>query len=146
MASCYICGASNASYRQEVSTGRSQGTHYGKSVSTSARKYYGVRTVCKNCAASIDRFKRVKGIIGLIIGCAILFYFWNPLGKEVVTKSSLPQTENQNLEKRSTPAKIKAKREVKNKFSKDTNRKQKDNSTLLNQKDETKFRDSATKE
>ena len=56
MASCYICGddvPKGQGYRRKVHTGSSTGITSGGSFS--ARSYSGIRTVCGNCAAAVDR-------------------------------------------------------------------------------------------
>lgn len=56
MARCYICGSPNANFRRTVHTGNSYGvgiSSRGTSYS-SARAYYGKRSVCAKCAFKID--------------------------------------------------------------------------------------------
>ncbi|MDR1225728.1 MAG: hypothetical protein LBK47_02365 [Prevotellaceae bacterium] len=55
MTICYVCGCSGATYRRKVYTGHSVGTYTGKdSYGNGVRSNYGVRSVCKQCAARID--------------------------------------------------------------------------------------------
>ena len=76
MATCHKCGAPNANYRRTTYTGYSTGSWLGKnSYGSSSRRYYGVRSVCEDCANSIDRWRRIKLIFWIaVIGLAI-FYF-----------------------------------------------------------------------
>jgi hypothetical protein len=75
MATCFICGCSGANHRREVYTGRSSGWFWSRrSYGQSYRSYYGLRTVCGECAARIDRnHTRNTWISILIIGFIILF-------------------------------------------------------------------------
>lgn len=73
MASCYQCGRSGASYRRDVVTGRSNTTYYGKrSTSYSTRTNTGLRTVCEDCAFSIDKSRLILSIIGLWVATIVL--------------------------------------------------------------------------
>lgn len=75
MASCYICGDSGASYRRTVTTGKSFGSFWSKrSYGSSTRTYYGTRTVCESCAASIDKWNIVKTCFFLVLVAAFLLY------------------------------------------------------------------------
>ena len=49
-------------------------TYYGKSTSFSSRTYYGLRTLCEDCASSHNRGIIISGIIGRLIIVAILGY------------------------------------------------------------------------
>ncbi|EKT3967370.1 hypothetical protein NTJ12_002458 [Flavobacterium psychrophilum] len=74
MASCYHCGQNGSSHRRNVTTGGSNGTYYGKSVSFSSRTYNGLRTLCANCAYDVDKGNIRSGIIGrYIIICILVF-------------------------------------------------------------------------
>ncbi len=75
MANCYICGCASANHRREVYTGRSSGWFWSRrSYGQSYRSYYGLRTVCVDCAARIDRaHSRNTWISILIISLIILF-------------------------------------------------------------------------
>ena len=71
MATCYRCGAPNANNRRETYTGHSKGNWWSsRSSGGSSRTYFGVRSVCDDCAKSIDTWKTIKfifSIIGIII-------------------------------------------------------------------------------
>ena len=82
MATCYVCGTYNAFHRREVYNGRSTGSTFGTSFgrsgsrnfsSFSNRTYYGVRSVCEDCAKSIDRKNDIKTIVFQLILAIILF-------------------------------------------------------------------------
>ena len=73
MANCYICGASEACYRREVYTGRSSGWGFGKRITSSVRSYYGVRSVCAECAKGIDSRNKIGCVVFLIIGVVVYF-------------------------------------------------------------------------
>ncbi len=76
MASCYLCGRSGSEYRRTVHTGHSFGTFVSKrSYGSSSRNYYGLRTVCENCAASIDKWKAIKTTLFLAGLALVLLYF-----------------------------------------------------------------------
>ncbi len=67
MASCYLCGDRNADYRRNVSTGSSYGIYNGsKSTSSSTRVYFGIRSVCEDCAARVDLGRARGRLIGAI--------------------------------------------------------------------------------
>lgn len=72
MASCYLCGAPRANYRREVSTGRSSSISLRGNFSS--RTYYGLRSVCGECADGIDRRNRIHSIVArsLILGIGLL--------------------------------------------------------------------------
>jgi hypothetical protein len=74
MASCYHCGQYGSQHRRNVNTGGSRGTHYGKSISFSTRTYNGLRTLCAECAFSLDKGNIKSGIFGRwIIVCILVF-------------------------------------------------------------------------
>jgi len=77
MASCYICGQNGSNYRRTVITGYSTGSYHGKTTSHSSRTYYGIRTLCENCAFNHDKRKIVKGIIlrWVIVIILVIFIF-----------------------------------------------------------------------
>lgn len=73
MASCYHCGRSGADYRRNVVTGQSRSTYYGKrSTSYSTRTNTGLRTVCEDCAFSIDKARLIQSIAGLWLLALVL--------------------------------------------------------------------------
>lgn len=73
MASCYLCGSSGAQYRRTVHTGSSYGITWGKkSSSRSSRQYYGLRTVCEDCAARVDKMNAIFTTLFLIAIAVIL--------------------------------------------------------------------------
>lgn len=74
MATCYKCGASNANYRRTTSTGYSSGNWFSKnSYGSSSRTYYGTRSVCKECAESIDTWNTIKIVLVVIVVIALMF-------------------------------------------------------------------------
>ena len=75
MASCYHCGQNGSQHRRNVTTGGSNGTYYGrKSISFSTRTYNGLRTLCAECAFSVDKGNIKSGILGRwIIVCILVF-------------------------------------------------------------------------
>jgi hypothetical protein len=76
MASCYHCGRAGANYRRTVTTGRSNTTYYGKKSTTfSSRTNSGLRTVCENCAADIDKSRYVLTTVFLVISGFVMLYF-----------------------------------------------------------------------
>jgi hypothetical protein len=73
MASCYLCGDRNADYRRNVNTGSSYGTYYGKrSTSSSTRVYFGIRSVCEDCASRVDLGRARLRLIGAIALAVLL--------------------------------------------------------------------------
>ena len=74
MASCYHCGKNGSQHRRNVTTGSSNGTYYGKSISFSSRTYNGLRTLCEDCAFNHDKGIITSGIVGRWIIVAILSY------------------------------------------------------------------------
>lgn len=76
MASCYHCGKSGANYRRNIMTGYSTGSWVSKrSYGTSSRNYYGLRTVCENCAARIDKRNAIKTTVVLVLVAICLLYY-----------------------------------------------------------------------
>ncbi|UII26118.1 hypothetical protein LVD15_22875 [Fulvivirga maritima] len=76
MANCYQCGNSGANYRRTVNTGYSVGGWYGRrSGGASSRAYYGLRTVCEECAAHED-LKSVKRRVRLYFIIAFIQLFF----------------------------------------------------------------------
>lgn len=79
MASCYRCGAPNANYRRTTNTGYSRSSWWGsRSYGSGSRTYYGVRSVCQECAESIDRWNTIKGVFLLVVIAIALFMYFNP--------------------------------------------------------------------
>ena len=74
MATCYRCGASNANYRRNTITGHSINS-WSSGRFPGSRTYYGIRSVCQDCAKSIDKKKRVKLFFGLAVISIVLFSF-----------------------------------------------------------------------
>lgn len=77
MARCYICDSPNANFRRTVHTG----TSYGGGISySSARAYYGKKSLCAKCAFKIDYNKQKQK------------YYWSwllpslPLGGAIVAQ------------------------------------------------------------
>jgi uncharacterized protein YgiM (DUF1202 family) len=78
MATCYRCGASGANYRRTTYTGFSTGSWSSKrSYGSSSRTYYGVRSVCQNCAKSIDTWNRIKLIFWAVVIIIAFYYISN---------------------------------------------------------------------
>lgn len=74
MANCYLCGNGNANYRRTVSTGTSYGIYSGRrSTSSSTRVYFGLRSVCEDCASKIDLGRARLRVVGAIVLGIILF-------------------------------------------------------------------------
>lgn len=77
MATCYKCGAPYANYRRTTYTGFSTGSWWSKSsYGSGSRTYYGVRSVCEDCAKSIDRWSRIKTISWIAVIALAIFYFF----------------------------------------------------------------------
>jgi len=81
MATCYRCGAPNANYRRTTYTGYSTGSWWSKrSYGAGSRTYYGLRSVCEDCAKSIDRWNRIKFIFWTVVIASAIFsiiHFFN---------------------------------------------------------------------
>lgn len=78
MATCYRCGAPNATYRRTTYTGFSTGSWWSKrSYGSSSRTYHGVRSVCQDCAKTIDTWNRIKLIFWIVVIVGAIFYFLN---------------------------------------------------------------------
>jgi len=78
MATCYRCGAPNANYRRTTNTGFSTGNWLSnRSYGSSSRTYYGVRSVCQECAKAIDRWNTIKLIFWIAVIAILIFYFYN---------------------------------------------------------------------
>ncbi|MBT1685128.1 SH3 domain-containing protein [Dawidia soli] len=78
MATCYRCGVPNANYRRTTYTGYSSGTWWSKrSYGAGSRTYYGVRSVCQDCARTIDRGNTIRFIFKIAIGAIIAIFFFN---------------------------------------------------------------------
>lgn len=78
MATCYRCGASNANYRRNTFTGSSNSSWSSRrSFGSGSRTYYGVRSVCYNCAKSIDTWNRIKLIFWLVVIGILIVAFLN---------------------------------------------------------------------
>jgi len=78
MASCYVCGCSvpaGEGYRRQVKTGNSKGYIIGRSVSTSIRTHYGVRTLCHSCAEEMDKPEAELSMGCSIVVCIFVFCF-----------------------------------------------------------------------
>jgi hypothetical protein len=62
MAECFKCGAHVApgeGVRREVYTGHSSRMYYGRGIAGSTGRNYGIRTLCRDCAARLDTGKTV---------------------------------------------------------------------------------------
>lgn len=78
MVSCYRCGAPNANYRRTTYIGTSRNRWLSRhSYGLGSRTYYGVRSVCENCARTIDRWNRIKLIFWIVAIAAVIFFLWN---------------------------------------------------------------------
>lgn len=79
MANCYRCGAPNAIYRRTTYSGYSVGNWWSKrSYGYSSRRYYGVHSVCQECAKAIDNWNRIKLFIFiLIVAICVIVYLGN---------------------------------------------------------------------
>jgi len=97
MATCYRCGAPNANNRRETYTGHSKNNWWNsRSSGSSRRTYYGVRSVCDDCAKSIDTRKTIKlifSIVGIII---LVLLFSNNSSKSSKQGISSQATSQQN--------------------------------------------------
>jgi|GEM_PF-3214642 len=78
MATCHKCGAPNAIYRRTTFTGYSKGSRLGSgSYGASTRTYYGLKSVCQDCAKSIDRWNTIKTIFWIAVVALAIFYFFS---------------------------------------------------------------------
>lgn len=76
MASCYLCGNSNANFRREVQTGTSRSTYYSKnSTSFGTRTNSGLRSLCYDCAKRLDISRSKRDFIVLFIISVIEIYY-----------------------------------------------------------------------
>lgn len=90
MATCYRCGAPNATYRRTTYTGFSTGSWWSKrSYGSGSRTYYGLRSVCQNCAKAIDRWNATKLIFWVAVVATAIFYFSNRSSSASKEKTSL---------------------------------------------------------
>lgn len=96
MVNCYRCGGPNANYRRTTFTGASKTSWTSRrSYGTGSRTYYGVRSVCEDCAREIDRQNSRKNIFwiaaAIILGVAVIIYFANysskSRGSETITST-----------------------------------------------------------
>jgi hypothetical protein len=72
MAECYNCGADvpkGQGYRREVYTGHSTRMYYGRRVSGSTGRRYGMHTLCQSCA---DRFDKRRTNRALLVAGIVL--------------------------------------------------------------------------
>jgi hypothetical protein len=74
MATCYICSSSYASNRREVYTGQSHRVNYGRRVSFGNSQYYGMRSVCDDCAYRIDIRRNLRVVFWQCVAIAVLLY------------------------------------------------------------------------
>ena len=74
MATCYRCGAPNATYRREVYIGHSNRIYFGRRISSSRSSSYGIRSVCQNCATEIDKQSSTMTIIIVCVVIVIILY------------------------------------------------------------------------
>lgn len=78
MANCYKCGAPSATYRRTTYTGSSTNSWWSRrSFGSGSRSYYGVRSVCHDCAKSIDRRNTIKLIFWIAVAVMAIFLFLN---------------------------------------------------------------------
>ena len=90
MATCYRCGAPNANYRRTTYTGFSTSSWWSRrSYGSGSRTYYGVRSVCQDCAKSIDRWNTIKFIFWAALIVSAIFYFLNRRSNAPTVHSSL---------------------------------------------------------
>ena|ERR1700756_3786382 len=76
MATCHLCGASDAHHRRETYTGHSSGSWFSRrSYGASSRSYYGVRTVCASCAQAIDKKNKTSPFVWLILIAVGIYMF-----------------------------------------------------------------------
>ncbi len=95
MATCYVCGASDAHNRRETYTGYSSGNWFSKrSSGHSSRTYYGVRTVCDNCAKQIDDWNTFKVVA--IIAVVVILIVIGSFSKPQSSSSYQPTTSSNN--------------------------------------------------
>lgn len=93
MATCHICGAPNANYRRTTYTGSSSSSWgSGRSFGSGSRTYYGVRSVCQDCAKSIDSSRIIKQIFWIVIVVIAFFYFSNRCSDSTNGDSSSQKT------------------------------------------------------
>ncbi len=84
MASCYLCGRSNAYLRRWVPVSRSQRVYIGRrgiSGGSSGRSQ-GLRTVCTLCADKMAKSQNILGCIVLAVFAAFALYCWYSDGVE----------------------------------------------------------------
>jgi hypothetical protein len=76
MASCYHCGRSGASYRRTVTTGYSTGSWTSKrSYGSSSRTYQGLRSLCEDCAAQVDKKNAISVVLLLgLVAVGLVYY------------------------------------------------------------------------
>jgi hypothetical protein len=76
MANCYICGTPYARHRREVYTGKSNRVNYGRRISFGNSSYYGVRTVCSDCAKKVDQTGDFRVVFWQSVAIIILLYVY----------------------------------------------------------------------
>lgn len=74
MASCYKCGQLDSYHRREVQTGRASSTYSGRYTSTRNTTYYGIRSLCEDCAYSFDRGKARRFVFLQLLILGMLAY------------------------------------------------------------------------
>lgn len=93
MATCYKCGAANANYRRTTYTGSSTTNWWSKrSFGSGSRTYYGLRSVCEDCAKAIDRWNTIKLILRIAAIATVIYFvsnhFFNPSRGDGSTQSN----------------------------------------------------------
>jgi hypothetical protein len=78
MASCYHCGKSGADYRRTVTTGFSRSNWVSKrSYGSGTRTNYSLRSLCENCAISVDKSNAISSaVIAIIVFCGLIYYIF----------------------------------------------------------------------
>jgi hypothetical protein len=76
MKSCYNCASSPANYTGYVQTGYSISNSFGKkTTSSSVRTYYGRKSFCESCAASMaENSAKSSAAFAILVFCILLIY------------------------------------------------------------------------
>ena len=75
MAECYNCGANvpkGQGYRREVYTGHTTRMYYGRRVSGSSGRRYGIHTLCQSCAVGFDKRRTNRRLLTAGIVLALI--------------------------------------------------------------------------
>ena len=82
MANCNSCGKymppTERVYKRQIYSGKSNSVYYGKRINFGSRSYYSIKSVCADCAASIDEqsanSSKTVLVIIFVIAIAILLF------------------------------------------------------------------------